>query len=93
MHTALDTTRFDYVAYDAEAAHKQAEAKRMIVELDAWLRMKLTVPPQGPGCEVGRYLALARTALEDVYANIGRAIRDEQRGLRDAVPQESRSAS
>lgn len=76
------STRFDYVKYDEIAAHKQAQFKEKLVELDHWVETHL---PNG------RAKSLVFTKLEEAYMWIGKAIRDEQVAERKAELQEGRN--
>lgn len=75
------TNRFDYVAYDQEAAAKQAQMKDKFVELTSLIEANLYG---------GRAKALVLTKLEEAYMWIGKAIRDEQVDKRGATLQENR---
>ncbi len=59
---------FNYVKYDPEHTLVQDNAKAVVMELE------LVVDKLLPG----RSSALARTALEECYMWIGKAIRDDQ---------------
>lgn len=75
-------SRFDYVKYDAKAMAKGGEAKAMCEALDKLIQ-SIEVPTAPPGlAEVSRYKACARTALEETFMWIGKALRDEQRFTR-----------
>lgn len=60
--------RFDYVKYDQRATNLQATCKEQMQAAEQVLGM---LPD-------GRYKSLALTALEEAYAWMGKAIRDEQ---------------
>lgn len=74
--------RFDYVAYDDEAASKQRIAKGFMIAVEGFIESHL--------CS-GRAKSLALTKLEEVYMWIGKAIRDEQVQKRGAELQEGRN--
>lgn len=76
--------RFDYVAYDTEAATKQAKFKDMFKELEFEVVGTLAS---------GRAQSLIVTKLEEAYMWVGKAIRDEQVNLRSATLQETRNNS
>ena len=61
--------RFDYVAYDAISATKQATAKQQLTGVVEFLDANL---------KHGRAKSLVMTKLEEAYMWIGKAIRDEQ---------------
>lgn len=61
-------SRFDYVKYDEQSIEKQDLFKHQCMLLYASIE---NLPN-------GRYKSLALTALEEVYTQIGKAIRDEQ---------------
>lgn len=65
--------RFDYTKYDETANAKQAEMKEKVIELEKKIEEIMVTSPT-----VGRYRALALTALEESYMWIGKAIRDNQ---------------
>jgi hypothetical protein len=77
----VTSTRFDYVAYDDQAAEMQAQVKVRMIALEQ-------VIDRLPS---GRYKSLALTALEEAYAWVGKAIRDDQRARAGADLQERRS--
>ncbi len=62
-------SRFDYVKYDEEAVALQGKFKDMFERLDKAVET---------GLSRGRASALAVTKLEEAYAWIGKAIRDDQ---------------
>lgn len=76
------SNRFDYVAYDDEAATKQRIAKGFMIAVEGFIDAHL---PKG------RASSLALTKLEEVYMWIGKAIRDEQVENRKAELQEARN--
>lgn len=61
-------SRFDYVKYDEKAAALQSSCKSHMIVLELFLA---NLPDS-------RYKSLALTALEESYAWIGKAIRDDQ---------------
>lgn len=72
-------SRFDYLKYDTDAQAKQADFKRafeMIENAIGAIGEELPEAARGP--MVGRYKALAMTAIEEAYAWVGKALRDEQ---------------
>lgn len=73
--------RFDYVAYDETAVEQSKQAKHQCLVMEAFIE----------GISAGRAQALALTKLEETYAWIGKAIRDEQVNKRGAALQEGRS--
>lgn len=62
-------SRFDYIAYDDEAARKQASFKHRCADLEDAIEANL---------KPGRAKSLAITKLEEVYMWIGKQIRDDQ---------------
>jgi len=62
-------SKFDYIAYDEEAAKYQADFKGVFQALDTMVEVLLHSP---------RHKALTMTALETAYMWIGKAIRDDQ---------------
>lgn len=62
-------SRFDYVKYDDLACAIQAEAKAAFESIAAIVEAKLASP---------RAKALVFTKLEEAYAWVGKAIRDDQ---------------
>lgn len=84
VKTINSPNRFDYVAYDTEAAGKQAKFK----ELFKMLEYEVV-----GGLASGRAQALILTKLEEAYMWVGKAIRDEQVNLRTSTLQESRNNS
>lgn len=76
------SNRFDYVAYDDDAASKQRAAKTLCQALEVFVDANL---PKG------RASSLVHTKLEEAYMWIGKAIRDEQVEKRGAELQENRS--
>lgn len=68
MVAAAQASRFDYVAYDAEATSLQAEVKAQMQVVEA---LAAKVKP-------GRAQALILTKLEETYMWFGKAIRDDQ---------------
>lgn len=62
-------SRFDYVKYDQTADLQQSAAKYISTSLEIFIEKNLTSP---------RAKALALTKLEECYAWIGKAIRDDQ---------------
>jgi proline racemase len=76
----VTSSRFDYVAYDDPAAALQAEVKARVIAVEQ-------VIDRLPS---GRYKSLAMTALEEAYAWVGKAIRDDQRARASAELQENR---
>lgn len=69
--------RFDYVAYDARAQEQQASFKELFTILAGAVERNL---------KPGRYPAIVQTKLEEAYAFIGKAIRDEQIMRNGAAP-------
>jgi hypothetical protein len=61
--------RFDYVKYDADAAHQQSVFKDMFQALETYVDHAL---------KPGRAKSLVITKLEESYMWIGKAIRDDQ---------------
>jgi hypothetical protein len=77
--------RFDYVAYDFDAASTQASFKRVCESLEQDINANLTAPD---------YKTLALRKLEECYMYIGKAIRDDQVARNGAAKlQEGRSNS
>lgn len=79
--------RFDYVKYDDAALKLQAQFKLKFMEIEGLIETGLPT--------AGRYRSLALTALEEAYAWVGKAVRDEQivRDAKSATLQEGRSKS
>lgn len=76
-------SRFDYVAYDAEAVEQQNAAKKKCQELETIIVMNTSL---------GRAQSLALTSLEEAYMWIGKAIRDAQIERNGSAPlQEGRN--
>lgn len=67
--------RFDYVKYDEKAQKTQTFFKETCSELE--LILDELVPPNTRS-EAVRYKDLALTALEEFYAWVGKAIRENQ---------------
>ena len=63
------STRFAYIKYDETATAKSTTARELCEKVEHFLETQL---PNS------RYKSLALTALEEAYAWIGKAIRDEQ---------------
>lgn len=79
------TSRFDYVAYDDQAKETQALFKEQFERLEYMVQGHL-MP--------SRATALILTHLEEGYAWVGKAIRDDQLARAGpAEPQEGRSNS
>lgn len=72
--------RFDYVKFDEKATNKQAKAKELFQQLETWVN---DLPD-------GRAKSLIFTKLEEAYAWVGKAVRDEQIATRGAELQEAR---
>lgn len=62
-------SRFDYIAYDENAAQNQANFKQICINLETAIDENL---------RAGRPKSLALTALEECYMWIGKQIRDDQ---------------
>lgn len=60
---------FDYVKYDERATEDQAKFKKMFQEIES--ELLITIVP-------GRARSLVLTKLEEAYAWLGKAIRDDQ---------------
>ena len=74
--------RFDYVAYDPTAQQEQAQFKGMFQFLEQMI----------DALGSGRYQSLAMTKLEEAYAFVGKAIRDQQIARNGGAPlQEERN--
>lgn len=65
----LNQNRFDYVAYDEQAKVKQQAFKGLFKDVESHVDRFIIE---------GRARALVYTKLEEAYAWIGKAIRDEQ---------------
>lgn len=73
--------RFDYIKYDELSQVQQIEAKDMCLDLEYWIEVNLK----------GRPASIALTKLEEVYAWIGKGIRDLQVSeRRNDTPEEER---
>ncbi len=81
--------RFAYVRYDSVAVERQTQLKAQFEIIEKLIDSIA----DGDGCTT-RAKDLAFQYLENCYAWCGKAIRDEQVGLRgDATPQEARTNS
>ncbi len=83
MEQKAGSSRFDYVRYDDGHTTMQALFKARVTELDGMISAIEHGTIAAPGAmrcigDLGRYKALARTALEEVYMWVGKAIRDHQ---------------
>jgi hypothetical protein len=77
-----DSTRFNYVRYDESAQIFSNAAKDLSVNLENFIEDALNS---------SRAKALALTKLEECYAWIGKAIRDDQIAARKGDLQEERT--
>lgn len=76
-------SRFDYVAYDAQATADQANMKVQVTNLEHEIEMTIKCP---------RSKALVLTKLEEVYMWIGKGIRNDQIARNGSAPlQEGRN--
>lgn len=82
VNPSFKSTRFDYVQFDDVAAEKAAAFKNQFIELERMAEEQLVG---------GRSKSELLTKLEDAYAWVGKAIRDEQIQNRGADLQERRN--
>lgn len=81
MSDAKKPSRFDYVAYDEQAARDQAHFKREFSKLEKAVDEFLKSP---------RAKALVMTKLEEAYMWVGKALRDDQIGRNGSAPLQER---
>lgn len=77
------TSRFDYVKYDDRSAKLQSFFKQKMIEIETDIEKNINDP---------RAKAMTLTKLEEVYAWIGKGIRNDQLSIKpDSILNEQRS--